>query len=343
MKSFRTALRLLLAATIGLVVVGVIVRATESGMGCPDWPLCYGQLIPPTADSGNVIAYKAWLEWIHRTIAAGIGLIALTVVILALRNLNGRRSLQGASVALLALVLFQAWLGRQTVLESNSGVSVTAHLATAMAFVGLQVWVLARSGYAEVLAGIRRASGSVVAPIVAAGSIYALLLFGSNVSGSETGLLYPDWPLMGGTLFPPITPLSTPQIAHRYATAIVALILISALWIVRREKGSSTRVRQLLTYATAIFAVQCLIGAAQIFTKLAPWTQTLHVALATIIWILTVGAASIALLEGRSAGGGTVGGSKRTPQTRRETISARSLISASRDSPSGRAASSAVP
>ena len=320
MKSFRAALRLLLGATIGLVVIGVIVRATDSGMGCPDWPLCYGQIIPPTTDSGDVIAYKAWLEWIHRAIAAMIGLIVLAVVALALRNLKDRRSLQGASIALLALVLFQAWLGRQTVLESNSGASVTAHLASAMAFVGLQVWVLARSGYAETLGGIRRASGSVVAPIVAAGAIYALLLFGSNVTGTDTGLLYPDWPLMGGTLFPPITELSTPMILHRYATAIVALILISALWIVRREKGSPARVRQLLTYAAAVFAVQCVIGAVQIFTKLAPWTQTLHVALATVIWILTVGAASIALLEGRVAGGSSPGGSKRSELTLRETI-----------------------
>jgi protoheme IX farnesyltransferase len=322
MKSFRSALRLLLGATIGLVVIGVIVRATDSGMGCPDWPLCYGQLIPPTTDSGDVIAYKAWLEWIHRTIAAVIGLIALSVVVIALRNLKGRRSLQGASIALLSLVLFQAWLGRQTVLESNSGQSVTAHLATAMAFVGLQVWVLARSGYSESLAGIRRASGSVVAPIVAAGAVYALLLFGSNVTGTDTGLLYPDWPLMGGTLFPPITELSTPMIVHRYATAIVALILISALWIVRREKGSPARVRQFLTLAAIVFAVQCVIGAVQIFTKLAPWTQTLHVALATMIWILTVGAASIALLEGRAAGGSTPGGPQRAAQSRRETLSA---------------------
>ena len=320
MKSFRAAVRLLLGATIGLVVIGVIVRATDSGMGCPDWPLCYGQLIPPTTDSGDVIAYKAWLEWIHRAIAAMIGLIVLAVVALALRNLKDRRSLQGASIALLGLVLFQAWLGRQTVLESNSGASVTAHLASAMAFVGLQVWVLARSGYAETLGGIRRASGSVVAPIVAAGAIYALLLFGSNVTGTDTGLLYPDWPLMGGTLFPPITELSTPMILHRYATAIVALILISAIWIVRREKGSPARVRQLLTYAAAVFAVQCVIGAVQIFTKLAPWTQTLHVALATVIWILTVGAASIALLEGRVAGGSPPGGPKRSELTLRETI-----------------------
>ena len=295
MQAFRRSLATLLGATIGLVVIGVIVRATDSGMGCPDWPLCYGQIIPPLDD------YKAWLEWIHRAVAALIGLLTLLVLVLALRSMKGRRSIQGAAFALLLLVLFQAWLGRQTVLEFNSGQSVTAHLATAMAFVGLQVWVLARSGYPERLSGIRQARGAVIAPVIAAGSIYALLMFGSNVTGTDTGLLYPDWPLMGGTIFPPVTELSTPHIVHRYATGIVGLILVSALWIVRREPGSPRQTRRFLTAAIGIFLVQCLIGALQIFTKLAPWTQTLHVALATLIWILVVASAAIALLEARGA------------------------------------------
>ncbi|MFZ9961639.1 MAG: heme o synthase, partial [Candidatus Limnocylindrus sp.] len=295
MQAFRRSLATLLGATIGLVVIGVIVRATDSGMGCPDWPLCYGQIIPPLDD------YKAWLEWIHRAVAALIGLLTLLVLVLALRSMKGRRSIQGAAFALLLLVLFQAWLGRQTVLEFNSGQSVTAHLATAMAFVGLQVWVRARSGYPERLSGIRQARGAVIAPVIAAGSIYALLMFGSNVTGTDTGLLYPDWPLMGGTIFPPVTELSTPHIVHRYATGIVGLILVSALWIVRREPGSPRETRRFLTAAIGIFLVQCLIGALQIFTKLAPWTQTLHVALATLIWILVVAAAAIALLEARRA------------------------------------------
>ena len=318
MQSFRRILKILLGATIGLVVVGVIVRATESGMGCPDWPLCYGQLIPPLDD------YKAWLEWVHRTIAAMIGLIALALVAAAFRSLSGRRSLQGASVALLALVIFQAWLGRQTVLESNSGVSVTAHLATAMAFLGLQVWVLARSGYPEQIGSLLRARGAVVAPIIAAGAVYALLLFGSNVTGTDTGLLYPDWPLMGGTAFPPITATSSPQVVHRYATAIVGLILVSAFWIVRREEGSPRRTRRLLAAALGLFAVQCVIGALQIFTKLAPWTQTLHVALASVIWALAVGAAAVALLEARANGSreSSGGASSGSGSNLRDTISA---------------------
>jgi protoheme IX farnesyltransferase len=193
-----------------------------------------------------------------------------------------------------------------------------------MAFVGLQVWILARSGYPERLNGILEARGAVIAPIIAAGSIYALLMFGSNVTGTDTGLLYPDWPLMGGTVFPPVTELSTPHIVHRYATGIVGLILISALWIVRREPGSPRLTARLLTAAIGLFLVQCLIGALQIFTKLAPWTQTLHVALATLIWILVVGAAAIALLEARRANTESGGGAKRAaPRS-----STRSMLSA---------------
>ena len=72
--------------TVLLVTIGVIVRATGSGMGCPDWPLCHNQVIPPLDD------YKAWLEWIHRTVAAVIGFEILGLAFFALRDHRDRRA-----------------------------------------------------------------------------------------------------------------------------------------------------------------------------------------------------------------------------------------------------------
>ena len=128
-------------ATVLLVTVGVIVRATDSGMGCPDWPLCYGQIIPPLDD------YKAWWEWIHRTIAAVIGFLILGVAFFAWKDHRDRPSILWPSLAAVALVVFQAWLGRETVRMNNSGESVTAHLAAAMALLGLLVYVTVRAFY----------------------------------------------------------------------------------------------------------------------------------------------------------------------------------------------------
>ncbi len=133
--------------TLALVTIGVIVRATGSGMGCPDWPLCHGQLIPPLDD------YQAWIEWVHRTVAAAIGFVVLAMAFVAFRDHRDRPSLLWPSIGAVLLVGFQAWLGRETVRLNNSGESVTAHLAAAMALVGLLVFILVRSFYPARIGG----------------------------------------------------------------------------------------------------------------------------------------------------------------------------------------------
>src|SRR3954470_1814483 len=131
-----------------LVTIGVIVRATSSGVACPTWPGCFeGQFLPPLDNA------QAWIEWVHRTVAVIIGFEVIALAALALIDLRGRRALVGATVVAVLLVGFQAWLGRETVRLGNSGESVTAHLAAAMALVGLLVYLLVRSLYPARIGG----------------------------------------------------------------------------------------------------------------------------------------------------------------------------------------------
>jgi len=112
---FQKLAALTLATALGLVTIGVIVRATDSGLGCPDWPLCHGQLIPSLDDA------KAWIEWVHRTVAVVIGFEILGLALLAVVDHRDRRSILWPSFAAVALVGFQAWLGRETVRLGNRG------------------------------------------------------------------------------------------------------------------------------------------------------------------------------------------------------------------------------
>ena len=196
MNRFQKLAALTLATALGLVTIGVIVRATDSGLGCPDWPLCNGQLIPALGDS------KAWIEWIHRTVAVVIGFEILGLAILAIRDYRDRRSILWPSLAAVALVGFQAWLGRETVRLGNSGESVTAHLATALTLVALLVFLTVRAGYPARIGGRGGSQRFTLLAAFTTALTFALLLFGSHVTATASALVFPDWPLMNGIALP---------------------------------------------------------------------------------------------------------------------------------------------
>jgi heme o synthase len=278
---------------IVMITIGVIVRATGSGMGCPDWPLCHGQIIPPLDD------YKAWLEWIHRTVAVIIGFEVLGLAALVWLDHRDRRTLVVATFGTVLLVGFQAWLGRETVRLNNSGESVTAHLAAAMALVGLLVWILARSLYPARLTGQGSQRFTLVAAFGAA-SVFALLLFGSHVTATSQWFVFPDWPLMNGSLFPPLTEANSAHVLHRWIAVVVGLIVAAVLVAAFRLRPPSITLRRLALSAAVLFPVQAIIGGLQILTGLSGWSQTLHLALGAIIWTLLAALVAIAYLEARS-------------------------------------------
>ena len=308
MTRFQRLAAITLATALSLVTIGVIVRATDSGLGCPDWPLCRGQLLPPVDDA------KAWIEWVHRTVAAIIGFEILGLAVLAWVDHRDRRSLLWPSIAAVTLVGFQAWLGRETVRLGNSGESVTAHLATAMLLVALLVFVTVRAGFP---ARLGSGGGSQRFTLFAAFTTlatFALLLFGSHVTATDTALVFPDWPLMNGTLIPALNDLTSPHVLHRWVAAIVGVVVATLAVVAWRTQRDRPTLVRLAVGAAVLFAVQVIVGGLQVMTRLSAWTQTLHLALGAVIFAMLLGLAVTSYYAARSvavaAGDGRSDGSR---------------------------------
>jgi cytochrome c oxidase assembly protein subunit 15 len=149
---FRRLAWTTVALTLVLVMLGAYVRLTDAGLGCPDWPGCYGELLWPK-DAETIAAAneafperpvdigKAWREMVHRYLAIIVGMLVIAMVVISamLRGIPGTP--WKACIGLLALILFQGGLGAATVLFLVKPAIVTAHLLGGLATLGLLVWI----------------------------------------------------------------------------------------------------------------------------------------------------------------------------------------------------------
>ena len=318
MTRFQVLAAATVVTTLLLVTIGVIVRAMDAGLGCPDWPFCYGQLLPPAGDA------KAWIEWLHRDVAALVGVLIVGLAVIAFLDHRQRRSILWPSIGAVARGGFQAYLGRETVRLGNTGESVTAHLAAAMALLGILVFLFVRASYPARLPGTGGSQRFTLLAAFAAAATFVLLLFGSNVTARNAGLVFPDWPLMSGGLFPfdPSIPddvavLYAAHALHRYVAAAVLVILVALAVAAWRTQRSRPILRNLAVGLLALYLVQVVVGGLQVLTLLSDWSQTLHLALGAVIWGGTVALAVASYYAARSgvvevrlsAGGGGARGS----------------------------------
>jgi protoheme IX farnesyltransferase len=248
---------------------------------------------------------KAWIEWAHRTIAAIIGFEILGLGVLAVRDHRDRHSLLWSSFAAVGLVGFQAWLGRETVRLGNSGESVTAHLTAALLLVALLVFVTVRAGFPPRLVGRGHSQRFTLLAAFTTVATFALLLFGSRVTATDSALVFPDWPLMGGTLVPALTDTTSAHVLHRWVAAVVGLIVAAIAIVAWRTQRDRPTVVRIAIAAGLLYAIQVVVGGLQVLTGLSGWSQTLHLGLGAVIFALFVGLTVTSFYAVRATVGGT--------------------------------------
>ena len=189
----------LAAAVLAFVVVvaGAYVRLSDAGLGCPDWPFCYGQPVPSDIADGDALA-KAWKEMGHRYLAGTLGIL---IVAAAIWSWKVRRS-QWLATASVALVLFQATLGAWTVTMLLKPAIVTAHLLGGMAILGALTW-LAMSQLHH-LPPMPQAHRLRIPAAIALSVLALQIALGGWVSSNYAALACPDLPGCMGRVAPPM-------------------------------------------------------------------------------------------------------------------------------------------
>jgi cytochrome c oxidase assembly protein subunit 15 len=274
---FRRVTYVALAALSLIVLTGAAVRLTGSGLGCPTWPRCYGNVYPP-------LTTHALIEFGNRALSGFVGLVCGVVAVLAFTRRPFRRDLAWLAVSLPLGVVAQAVLGGFTVREKLAPGFVMSHFLLSMVIL---IFAVALAWRATFEPGSRPRSSDRLAvwSVRALAPLGALTLF-AGTAATAAG------PHAGGSPGQTIKRLdfkgadTLKWVVQQHGTAGVLLgVTAIAVWLLYRRRGAPSRMMDPLTTLGVLLAAQGLVGAVQYELQLPADMVWIHVGLATATWL----------------------------------------------------------
>jgi cytochrome c oxidase assembly protein subunit 15 len=282
-KALRWTSAVALVLTYGLIVLGAWVRATGSGLSCPDWPTCYGHWVPLPSEIPPEVGFsylQVMLEWVHRLIAGVIlGPLILVVGLLSWQAREQQPRMPAYAGALIVLLLIQAGLGGLTVLDQNSPWSVALHLGTALLVLSALCLIFVRTVPAEepVPSAVRTLSG--VVWLIALGAMVSAAM----VTKSGASLACSTWPLCDGALVPD---LGDPQIRLNFTHRLLALgTALGTLALAIAARGQA-EVRPLAWLALVLVAAEVALGGIVVLREIPFVLALAHQALGVLVFAI---------------------------------------------------------
>lgn len=278
-KNFQALTVLTAFYTFALIVIGGIVRVSGSGLGCPDWPLCHGQIIPP-------FEFHTLVEYSHRLTTTLVTFCILATALVATIKYRAHWWIFRGALLAVALLFLQIVLGGITVLLELPPTVVAIHLGNAMLLLAtvLTVAALAWRGTraTDVISARANSPLSFNLVLVSAASIYILILSGAVVAGSGASSACKSLPLCNNDLIPTgLLPII--HMLHRIIAAAAGMLALYTFFRaaqVRMERAIST-----IGFAGAVLlSAQIFVGAVNVWLQFPPLLAGLHLALAAAVW-----------------------------------------------------------
>jgi heme a synthase len=280
-RRYLTIAYVALGALTAIVLTGAAVRLTDSGLGCPDWPRCYGKAVPP-------LSFHSVIEYGNRVFSASVGIVVLGAWVAAFLRAPRRRDIIWTATLLPLGVLGQGILGGFTVKHELAPGFVMAHFGLSMLILIAAVALVFRARAPDPPAPRRvtahaRATVWLVRFVALLGAVVlfvgtAATASGPHAGGSDGELIHRlDFKGPGHTLV---------WVIHRHATlaSILGLLVILA-WFLAKRRAQDRDLADALMVAGVLMAAQGLVGTVQYELALPADIVWVHVTLATVTWI----------------------------------------------------------
>lgn len=276
------------ALTYLLIAVGGLVRASGAGLGCPDWPRCYGSWIPPASAAALPSEFDAaqfnptlmWTEYLNRLLGVSVGLAILATTVSAWRRHRRQPRILWPIVAALLLTGYQGWLGGRVVAHELAAWIVTAHMIVALVIVQLLLWATVESLIRPDVDRTRAADGLGAVGWAAWATTVLLLLqvgLGTQVRGRVDEALDS---LPRAEVLASIGGLDT---AHRELAAVVTLAVIGLWAWVWTRHHAHVPLRRAVTVTLAAVLTQIGVGLILAAWALPPPAQVVHLTTSALL------------------------------------------------------------
>lgn len=294
-SAFRTVGFITIVAVYFLILVGGVVRASGAGMGCPDWPKCFGQWIPPTHESQLPANYqeiyqhrgyadepfnalKTWTEYVNRLVGVGIGFLIFLTLICASAYWSDRRPIVWLSLTAFILVGFQGWLGSVVVSSNLAPWLVTVHMLVALIIVGLLITArTAATTRSDVHEYHPRLSSVLLACLILS---FVQIALGTQVreaideiaavlGADQRG----DW----------VGAVGISVLVHRSLSIVILFTNLAAVWLLRKNGPIPAPVAWAGYGVVACVAAEIAVGAILYYASIPAVLQPVHLLLAAVM------------------------------------------------------------